>query len=600
MFNFSKIKHLDNQYGLPRPWKIYCLFLMAQAIVAITTLHIEYGFSRRGVIFHLFFLYFLVIALYLIANPLKRFSLARKYIIPISLGAIQLILLLIYIAAFIGFQFTGSPPSFEMLFAYTHSLQQLAELAGISVYWITSGLLFFFFISSIFSIRIFKNYHVEYINTRWLWLTLGILFLLYALTQPWSVKGDILHDMYFGNNNFTMAPKGLLSNKKPLMPTYLKSNTNNSKIKTRPLVLITVDALRSDAMQVYGNATLNTPFLSSLFASGQLQRLENARSICTFSYCGLVGLLSSQYWSQLDRTPYNLPDALHENGYENHFLLSGDHVHFHRLRRQYGDNIKTYLDSSIHSGGLMNDDYTINHWLTELKPENPDRSFLYLHLMSVHSIGVRDKKIHAQVVDSTVNDHRLIGGEDLGKRVQSYNDGIVQADESIRKIFAWLKSHNWLDDALIIITADHGESLGEFNTLGHGGLPFEPVTRIPLLIFDKHALPFPKRVIYSQVDVAPTFLEAIGAPIPMQWSGIPLQRPTERCAVPINSFNAKGVVGVVNGVPLKYLEIKGAPPRRYLFDLRKSEDGQPTMAGTTESKKLVSQLSDCSARGFQQ
>jgi membrane-anchored protein YejM (alkaline phosphatase superfamily) len=309
----------------------------------------------------------------------------------------------------------------------------------------------------------------------------------------------------------------------------------------------------------------------------------------------LVGTLSSRYWSQLDRIPDNLPDVLHGYDYQSHFLLSGDHVHFWHLRDKYGEHLTTYRDGSTQSGGYINDDQLLDQWLSELKPGVSHKSFLYIHLMSVHAFGMRHEEFHAQVADPAVSDHQSIGGIDRGNYIQRYHDGILQADDSVRKIFSWLGNHGWLNDALVIITADHGEYLGEYNILGHGHLPYEPVTRIPLLVYDKHYSHYPKRLIYSQVDIAPTFLRALGVPVPVGWSGIPLQQPTGRCAVAVNSFNVKGLVGVLNGVPMKYLEIEGDNAGRYLLDLRRDEQKQKEPVNTPEQESRIKQMLDCAS-----
>ena len=56
-------------------------------------------------------------------------------------------------------------------------------------------------------------------------------------------------------------------------------------------------------------------------------------------------------------------------------------------------------------------------------------------------------------------------------------------DDNIGLIVAWLKEQGlYGDDLAIIITADHGEDLGEFGVYGEHGMADEPVCHIPLII----------------------------------------------------------------------------------------------------------------------
>jgi arylsulfatase A-like enzyme len=91
--------------------------------------------------------------------------------------------------------------------------------------------------------------------------------------------------------------------------------------------------------------------------------------------------------------------------------------------------------------------------------------------------------------------------------------------------------------------------LGRF---GHGQEPYEPVVRIPLLIYDQSGAIYPGRALTSQVDIAPTFLYAIGAPIPAEWSGTPLQTATDRRAIAVASSEVSGIVALSDGRPYKY------------------------------------------------
>ena len=105
---------------------------------------------------------------------------------------------------------------------------------------------------------------------------------------------------------------------------------------------------------------------------------------------------------------------------------------------------------------------------------------------------------------------------------------MAAVDAEIRTLFDELEQLGFLDNALIVITADHGEEFGEHGRMGHGFTLFNGVMRIPLIIV---APGFPAgRVVeenVSLVDVAPTLLELLGLPAPPTFEGrslVPLMR----------------------------------------------------------------------------
>ena len=318
----------------------------------------------------------------------------------------------------------------------------------------------------------------------------------------------------------------------------------------KTLVLITVDALRADQMHVYGHTRQNTPFLSRLYREGRLTRFDNTFAVCTYSLCGLLAVQASRHWHELGTRNFALPDALKRLGYRNHFLLGGDHANFYGLRSFYGLNIDEYFDGSMASG-YMNDDAAVLERLAQLDASGAAPRFVYLHLMSVHLIGKR----HPQ--------YRVWYGTEAGLRdvpaccassrdyANKYHDGILQADALIERIFGILEGKGLLRNAIIAITADHGEMLGEASQIGHGGGPLDPVVRVPLLLYDSDGYAYPAHLLSSIVDIAPTLLDRIGAPIPPHWAGVPLSRTAPRRFAFMQGHDVHAAIGAFDGVYYK-------------------------------------------------
>jgi arylsulfatase A-like enzyme len=107
-----------------------------------------------------------------------------------------------------------------------------------------------------------------------------------------------------------------------------------------------------------------------------------------------------------------------------------------------------------------------------------------------------------------------------------YDNGVVRSDQVIGELLALLKDKGYLEDALVVITADHGESLGEHGLYHHANSVREEVLRIPLVIIAYGRplqLPTVTRRFGSQVDIAPTILRELHLPQPTSWAGQPLE-----------------------------------------------------------------------------
>jgi arylsulfatase A-like enzyme len=106
-----------------------------------------------------------------------------------------------------------------------------------------------------------------------------------------------------------------------------------------------------------------------------------------------------------------------------------------------------------------------------------------------------------------------------------YDDKVRQADDIIRQLFDALAAKHYLDDAVVVVTADHGEGLGERHW-AHGWDLYNEDIRIPLLLYDAPATTYNNLAFATQVDIAPTILDRLGLPIPASWEGQSLLAPT--------------------------------------------------------------------------
>lgn len=359
--------------------------------------------------------------------------------------------------------------------------------------------------------------------------------------------------------------------------------------RPRPLVLIIVDALRDDVLGVSGSGVPNTPFLSSLAASGRLRRVDPAWSVCTVSYCGILGTLSSRHWAHMPPQPFNLADALHRLGYETHFVLGGDHTSYFGLRTMFGPSVDVMHDGSDQHSRYSNDDRLVLDALDATGWPRDRPGFLYVHLMSAHRLGlIQDAYKRWDAGDAPAySRYATLDARRDGASRARYHNGVLQADAMIRAIFERLAAWRVLDDALVVITADHGDFLGEHGQWSHGQPPMEPVSRIPLLVVDRAgAAAWPARALAAQTDIAPTLLHAIGAPVPPHWAGTPLQLASARHELLVESAEASGVVALVDGQRWKYLRLRDTGAES-LFHLRPDGEGEGRNLAVEPNQRAV-------------
>ena len=129
--------------------------------------------------------------------------------------------------------------------------------------------------------------------------------------------------------------------------------------------------------------------------------------------------------------------------------------------------------------------------------------FLYLHFMDVHEYAAPPA-------------FRQFGTTERG----FYLASIRWVDEALEHLTQMLEHRGLLDDTVLVLASDHGETFGENQRYGHAFNVQSPVLRVPLVV----KLPFDvagRRVqsLVRNLDIAPTLLELAGVPIPAGFEG---------------------------------------------------------------------------------
>jgi choline-sulfatase len=109
--------------------------------------------------------------------------------------------------------------------------------------------------------------------------------------------------------------------------------------------------------------------------------------------------------------------------------------------------------------------------------------------------------------------------EDFVQWVDGYDVGVRYMDDYIGRILDALESAGVLDETLVILSADHGENLGELNVYGDHQTADDKTCRVPLIVRGPGIEPGVDRDLHYQIDLAPTVTELVGGEVPTRWEG---------------------------------------------------------------------------------
>jgi len=138
--------------------------------------------------------------------------------------------------------------------------------------------------------------------------------------------------------------------------------------------------------------------------------------------------------------------------------------------------------------------------------------FLFLNYMDAHEPNIPPAQLDRAFEDRHPPDP-LRPPEHM--RTLLYDRDLRYMDEHLDRLLQGLAERGRFDDTVIVVTSDHGESLGDHDVPGHGWVLYESVVRVPLYV--KPAGGRAARVVREDVTSADVFylaLELLGRAVP--------------------------------------------------------------------------------------
>lgn len=311
------------------------------------------------------------------------------------------------------------------------------------------------------------------------------------------------------------------------------------------VILITIDTLRADHAGCYGHPWIQTPTLDALARDGLVFEAAISQAPSTTpSHCSLMTSVypfehEGENGRPMKPDLVTLAEALSSLGYETAAFVSatttrsvntGLHKGFERYvdslvpwseffgRDELQHLIFFYLANIVQSTQIPGEVVTAraSRWLSR-RAAGP--FFVWLHYFDPHEPYGAPRPFSGMYAD------KIADGLPMPVERARYAEDVTYADDCLGNWIETLKRAGIYDDALIIVTSDHGEAFGEPHgrivEVGHGHYLSDVTQRVPLII----KLPGAERAstrIERQVelvDLAPTILEYVGAPIPPGFCG---------------------------------------------------------------------------------
>lgn len=283
-----------------------------------------------------------------------------------------------------------------------------------------------------------------------------------------------------------------------------------AKAPARPkgdVVLITIDTLRADALGFAGNRSAQTPVLDRLAAQGRVFTNAHAHNVVTLpSHANiLTGLYPFQHGVRDNsgfKVPANLPTlatVLRGAGY-----ATGAVVGAFPLDSQFGlgrgfdvydDHYPKGSDEAEFVIAERRGDEVVRLALSWWRRQAGKPRFLWIHLYDPHASYDPPEPFASRF------------------RNDPYLGEVAATDSFLAPLLG-----PFLDGkekpALVAVTADHGESLGEHGERTHGLFCYEATLKVPLVLWGKGIAPGKDARQARHVDIFPTVLQAAGIDSP--------------------------------------------------------------------------------------
>jgi choline-sulfatase len=313
----------------------------------------------------------------------------------------------------------------------------------------------------------------------------------------------------------------------------------------RDVLLVTVDTLRPDHLGLHGYERPTSPNLDRWFSDAAIYERAYSTDAATAPSVSslLTGLLPPEHRVRLlyqhlpagiVTLPEMLPPAYQSAAFVSNLVLTDEAMGLaHRF-----DHYDDFVDQKEPRRKVFERDAARTTsaalaWLdTARDPARP--LFLWVHYIDPHGPyqppetgAQRFRHSEAEAIPATgrMHPYQIEEGVDDGNDyVDRYDDEIRYLDAQVGRLLDGYAERSDADDALMIFTADHAESMMEHERwFTHGYQVYDEIVRVPLWVRGHGVVAGRRRDLASGIDVVPTVLAFTDVTSPGRFSGVDLR-----------------------------------------------------------------------------
>jgi arylsulfatase A-like enzyme/Tfp pilus assembly protein PilF len=347
------------------------------------------------------------------------------------------------------------------------------------------------------------------------------------------------------------------------------------------VLLISIDTLRADALGCYGHEGAQTPWIDRLAEKGV--RFEQAHAHNVVTLPSHTNLLSGRYPLEhgvRDNTGFRFPPTLptlatllKSGGWQTGAFVSAFplNARFGLARGfdVYDDRLGGTETTTAFLVPERKGTRTVAAAQAWLEKVHGRRFFAFLHLYEPHFPYVPPEPFADRF------------------RAEPYHGEVAAADAALAPLLSPILAAGSAARTLVVLTSDHGESLGEHGEETHGIFAYESTLHVPLIVYGPGLGPRVVGTPVRHIDVVPTVLDALGLEIPKDLPGrslLPLMTgegtpPTESYLESLSASLNRGwapLHGVLDRDLMKYVDL----PIPELYDLRHDPFEQHNLASS--------------------
>jgi arylsulfatase A-like enzyme len=324
------------------------------------------------------------------------------------------------------------------------------------------------------------------------------------------------------------------------------------------VLFIVLDTVRAKSLGIYGYARDTSPNLAKLVNRGV--GFADARSAAPWTLPSHATMFTGHWPSELFEHPEQklddsvptLAEYLGQNGYttagfvantfycNSGFGLSRGFDHYEDFYENFGTSPGEILRHSslgrrmaklvtredmIRPDGRKDADQISGDFLRWQAKKSGRPFFAFLNYLDAHAPYVTPANAtrHFGLTPKTPADFRLLADwqkltsppkdpREIELARDAYDDCISYLDAALGRLFDELEHRGVLDDTLVIVTADHGEEIGEHDLVGHGRSLYREELHVPLLMARPGVVPSGK-IVFEPVslrDLPATIVDVLG------------------------------------------------------------------------------------------